>query len=178
VILAGEAARVSDREAFTAFVERRWPQLVRLAWALTGDRHLGEDLAQATLDRLWRRWPKVSVGGDPWPYTQRVAASLASTWRRRRWHGELATADVGEARSSGEPADPVLNRDTVGRWLAELPRRQLVVVTLRFLADLSVDETATIAGCSPGTVKSQTAKALAHLRAIAQLERSSEEQVQ
>jgi RNA polymerase sigma-70 factor (sigma-E family) len=166
---------VSDREAFTAFVEQRWAPLVRLAWALTGDLHLGEDLAQATLDRLWRRWAKVSASGDPWPYTQRIAVSLASTWRRRRWHTEVVVADVAEASPRIEVAEAVLDRHTVQRWLAELPRGQRTVVTLRFLGDLSVEETAAIAGCSTGTVKSQTAKALTRLRALAETERISEE---
>ena len=169
---------MSDREAFTAFVQQRWTPLVRLSWALTGDRQLGEDLAQATLDRVWRRWQNVSAGGDPWPYTQRIAVSLASTWRRRRWHTEVVTSDVAEPRPlATATADLVLYRDRVARWLNELPGKQRAVVTLRFLADLSVEETAAIAGCSTGTVKSQTAKALAHLRALAEQDRTSEGQL-
>jgi RNA polymerase sigma-70 factor (sigma-E family) len=167
---------VSDREAFTAFVEQRWVPLVRLTWALTGDLHLGEDLAQASLDRLWRRWSKVSAGGDPWPYTQRIAVSLASTWRRRRWRTEIVTADVADTPAvDKEPADALHDRDTVLRWMSALPPRQRAVVTLRFLCDLPVEETGVIVGCSPGTVKSQTAKALAHLRALAETDRTAKE---
>lgn len=56
-------------------------------------------------------------------------------------------------------------RDALDRWLARLPARQRAVVVLRFVCDLDVAETAARLGCSSGTVKSQTAKALRSLRA-------------
>jgi RNA polymerase sigma-70 factor (sigma-E family) len=167
---------VTDREGFAAFVEKRWKPLVRLGWALTGDLHLGEDLAQATLDRLWRRWPRVSANGDPWPYTQRIAVSIAATWRRRRWRGELPMErehnEVGGVR---DPADLFEDRDALLRWLRGLAPRQRSVIILRFLDDLSVEETAARVGCSTGTVKSQTARALDHLRELAEMDRTREE---
>ena len=49
--------------------------------------------------------------------------------------------------------------------LATLPTRQRQVVVLRYFDDLSVNEVATIMNSSTGTVKSQSAKGLAKLRA-------------
>jgi RNA polymerase sigma-70 factor (sigma-E family) len=160
---------MADSEEFTAFAEARQSALLRLGWALTGDRHLGEDLAQATLDRLWARWPRVSRRGDPWPYAQRVAVSLAATWWRRRWrHVEVVSGELPDAPGDANEIAAADTRDMVERWLATLPRRQRAVIVLRFLADLSVDETAETLHCSPGTVKSQTAKALDRLRALSE----------
>ena len=48
--------------------------------------------------------------------------------------------------------------------VAALPARQRATLVLRFYCDLNVDQAAEILGCSPGTVKSQTAKALAAVR--------------
>jgi RNA polymerase sigma-70 factor (ECF subfamily) len=48
--------------------------------------------------------------------------------------------------------------------VAALPERQREALVLRYLADLSVAETATAMGCAPGTVKSAVHAALATLR--------------
>jgi DNA-directed RNA polymerase specialized sigma24 family protein len=50
--------------------------------------------------------------------------------------------------------------------LATLPARARAVVVLRYWADLSVEQVADMLGCSPGTVKSQSARALDKLRAV------------
>ncbi len=48
--------------------------------------------------------------------------------------------------------------------LAGLPPRQRATIVLRFYCDLTVDQVANVLGCTPGTVKSQTAKGLGTLR--------------
>ena len=48
--------------------------------------------------------------------------------------------------------------------VAALPARQRATLVLRFYCDLSVDQSAEVLGCSPGTVKSQTARALDSVR--------------
>jgi RNA polymerase sigma factor (sigma-70 family) len=62
------------------------------------------------------------------------------------------------------PSDDPELRDAVLTALAGLAPRQRAVVVLRHWLDLDVTETARVLGCSTGTVKSQNARALAHLR--------------
>jgi RNA polymerase sigma factor (sigma-70 family) len=65
------------------------------------------------------------------------------------------------------PADPdgdIDDRITLFACLATLPPRRRAVLVLRYFCDLSVEDTAAALGCSTGTVKSQTARALETLR--------------
>lgn len=158
----------ATEDAFADFVRHRQVELVRVGWALTGDRQLGEDLAQTALQRLWPRWEHVSSRGEPYAYVQRIMVNLWSSWRGRRWRQVEQIVEAPPERHDDDgDAGRLDANDEVDRWLATLPPRQRAVVSLRFLLDLSVDETAARLGCSSGTVKSQTAKALEHLRALA-----------
>jgi RNA polymerase sigma factor (sigma-70 family) len=86
------------------------------------------------------------------------------TWRRRRWRGEIFVADVPEQPDRRDHVTDVERRSAVLAALRELPPRQRAVVVLRFFDDLTEAQTADAMGCSVGTVKSQSAKALARLR--------------
>jgi DNA-directed RNA polymerase specialized sigma24 family protein len=48
--------------------------------------------------------------------------------------------------------------------VAALPARQRATLVLRFYCDLNVEQSAAVLGCSPGTVKSQTARAIDSVR--------------
>jgi len=158
-----------DERAFAAFVAVRWEQLTQLCWALTGDQHHAEDVAQLALARLWRRWPSLSKESfQPWPYARRIAVNESLRWNRRSWRRREVLLDKlpeSSVRSEGSRIDL---EHAVAPWLSALPPRQRAVVTLRFMLDLSVADTAETLRCSPGTVKSQSAKALSSLRSMAQ----------
>jgi RNA polymerase sigma factor (sigma-70 family) len=90
-------------------------------------------------------------------------ANTYASWWRRRWRGEVPTAQLPE----GAGVDPMLavdDRVALWRALGRLPRRQRAVLVLRYYEGLSEAEIADTLGCATGTVKSQAAKALAALR--------------
>lgn len=139
-------------------------RLLRPAWSLAGDREQAADLAQEALLRLWRAWDRLDT--DPsWPYLRRIMVSVYLTGRRRRWHGEQPT-DRLEWASGVNVAGQVVAEQLIAGGLATSAPRQRAAVVLRYLDDLSVEKTAELLGCGPGTVKSQTARALEHLRAV------------
>jgi RNA polymerase sigma-70 factor, ECF subfamily len=154
-------------EEFRDFVLARSPGLLKSAFMLTGDRGHAEDLVQTTLLRAYVAWSRVSEADEPYAYVRRILYTSFSRSKRRR---ELA-------ESIREPAEPVLavdgtpeDRDQLRRALRELTAKQRAVIVLRFYEDLGVDEVAALLRISPGTVKSQTSKALARLRISAQLD--------
>jgi RNA polymerase sigma-70 factor (sigma-E family) len=163
---AGSLAYVGD---FDSFVRERGPHLARFAFLLTGDKHLAEDLVQTALAKVAPRWGRIVAHGDPTPYVRRTLVTTAVGWRRRRWRGETPVGPVPEPTGTDHaaPADAQTDtRERLRRALLELPSRQRATVVLRFYEDLAEAEVARMLGCSIGTVKSQTAKALARLRTL------------
>ena len=73
------------------------------------------------------------------------------------------------AHFAAEPAvpdasDDIARRDRLRQALLELPLQQRMTVVLRYLEDQTQVETAKLLGCSEGTVKSQSSRALGTLR--------------
>ena len=160
---------MTDPPGFDAFVAARSPALQRLAYLLTRDWALAEDLLQTALVRSWQAWGRID--GDPEPYVRTVLVNTFTSWWRRRWNGEVPTAELPESASA---AAGVEQRDLLWQALGRLPRKQRAVVVLRYYEDLSEAEIASVLGVSRGTVKSQCSKALAHLRVDASLENALE----
>lgn len=156
---------------FEAFVRSRSAALARVAYLLTGDRHLAEDLLQDALARVADRWPAIARGGDPEPYVRRVLYSRAVVgWRRRRWREVPQPVDPNafpELHGPGDGAEVVARRLVLRDALAQLTPRQRAVLVLRYYEDRSEADTADILGCSINTVKSQTRHALERLRVLA-----------
>jgi len=157
---------MADRAEFDAFVTQRGPALLRTAYLLTGDWGTAEDLLQTVLAKSWFAWRRID--GPPEPYVRRVIATTYVTWWRRRWRAEQPTGELPE-RSGPDHTAAVDVRDELWRALAGLPRRQRAVLVLRYFEDMSETDTAAALGVSVGTVKSQSAKALAALRRNADL---------
>ncbi|WP_369056592.1 SigE family RNA polymerase sigma factor [Kineococcus terrestris] len=164
---------LSVDEDFQSFVAGRQRSLLRAAWLLTGDWATAEDLVQTALVRAWPHWERIggSRGLDgregAEAYVRRIMVNKALDWRRRRWRGEVPTAEVPDA-----PGPPGLAREThlvLVRALHTLPARQRAVIVLRYFEDLSEADTAAAMDCTVGTVKTHASRALASLRRHPQL---------
>ncbi|HET7195007.1 MAG TPA: SigE family RNA polymerase sigma factor [Nocardioides sp.] len=155
---------------FDEFVVARSPALLRTAYLLTRDVQLAEDLLQTALTKAWFSWTRID--GDPEPYVRRILINTSVSWWRRRWTHETPTGFVPEpAPGVGSAADV---HDLV-QALVRLPRRQRAVVVLRYIEDRTEADTASLMGCSVGTIKSQCAKALKNLRKDAALRVAADE---
>ena len=159
---------MADLDDFAAFVASRSPQLARTAFLLTRDQGNAEDLLQTALAKSWIAWPRIV--GDPERYVRKVLVNTYATWWRRKWNMEAPAAALPETVAQTDVAGVVAERDLLWHALGRLPKRQRAVIVLRFYEDLSIDEAAELLGCSAGTVKSQTSKALATLRLDGELD--------
>ena len=143
---------------FTEFYAARRVPLRRTAYLIVRDWHTAEDLTQQSMVKLYAAWPRVrSETVDA--FARRIVVNeCLSHLRRRR---DIPVDQVPDVDQRG-PESPVLD---LGAALDLLPPRQRAVIALRFLDDLSVADVAQALDVSDGTVKSQTARALATLRA-------------
>lgn len=149
---------------FRHFVETHRDALVRTAYLITGDRGHAEDLVQSALEKAHRRWSRVGPMAAPVAYVRRTMVNTATSWRRRRRVPEVPLL----ASHSGDAVDPYASsgdRHQVLVALRRLPPRMRAVLVLRYFEDLSEADTALALGCSVGSVKSQTSRGLARLRA-------------
>ena len=138
---------------------RHYESLLRLAVLLTGNRETAEDVVQ---DVFSKTLPQIAElpEAEQFPY---LRAAVWNTWRnvlRRR-----AVERRHRSMASSVRDDEVIeNRETLWGAIRRLPVRQRACVVLRYYEGLTERETADVLGCSVGTVKSQTSRALSHLR--------------
>lgn len=151
---------------FVALVHARTAALLRSAYLLTGDRQLAEDLVQTALAKTALHWRRVDKDRAE-AYTRKVMYHEQVTqWRRRRV-AESFPATMPESTGRGSESDATELKVAVARALTRLGPRQRAVLVLRYYEDLPITEVAKLLGCSVGTIKSQTHRALATLRAAA-----------
>jgi len=163
----------ADEADFRAFVAARSTSLLWFAHLLTGDRHAAEDIVQTALAKTAAGWSRVRHKENPEGYVRRAIVNTHLNGLRRRPWREQPHGDVPELATDRRPESDLDERDAMWHALSGLPPRQRAVLVLRYYEDLSESDIAEVLGCSRGTVKSQAAKGLLHLRRIVQKEDAS-----
>jgi RNA polymerase sigma-70 factor (sigma-E family) len=162
---AGGQMEREDRDtAFTDFVTSRSRALLSSAYLLTGDLQRGEDLTQTALLKAYLAWPRLREPAAAEAYVRRIMVTTSISWWRRRWRGEVPSAELPD-RARLDTSELVDGRSEMWPHLLALPARQRVTLVLRYYEDLPLAQVAELMGCSLGTVKSTTNRALAALRA-------------
>ncbi|WP_194923272.1 SigE family RNA polymerase sigma factor [Catenulispora pinisilvae] len=165
------AEHTPDRD-FIEFVSGRVLWLRRIAFLLCEDWHHADDLAQTALTKLYAVWPKARSADNLDAYLRTILVNAYINETRRPLWKRLVTADTGVLLDLPERAPDSDAALDLRAALAKLPPRQRAAVVLRYYCDLSVEQTAAELNCSPGTVKSQTARGLDALRRILQAQPS------
>jgi RNA polymerase sigma-70 factor (sigma-E family) len=153
--------RARDQE-FAEFFSVRFDGARRIAYAMCGSWPDAEEIAQTAFVKLYARWAKVRIETVD-AYLRTILTRVFLDTKRRGRAREQIVAELPDtiAPSDAGPAERLALRAA----LLTVPPRQRAVLVLRFVADLSVEQVAETLGCSTGTVKSQTSRGLASLRA-------------
>jgi RNA polymerase sigma factor (sigma-70 family) len=117
---------------------------------------------QTAITTLYVHWRRARTMENIDGYARTILVHAFLNERRGGWARRVTlTGQLPDAAGPVPDADDAMD---VRGALAGLPPRQRATLVLRFYCDLNVDQAARVLGCSAGTVKSQTAKALAGLR--------------
>lgn len=149
---------------FTAYAAARMRLLRRSAYLLCGDWHRAEDLTQTALTKVYVAWARVRKADNVDGYVRTVLVRAFLDEERRHWKREQPT-ELPDDRAGTDPHAGTDDRVDLVRALSTLPARQRAAVVLRCWEDLPIAEVARTLDCSEGTVKSQTSRGLAALRA-------------
>ncbi|HEY7283442.1 MAG TPA: SigE family RNA polymerase sigma factor [Actinomycetota bacterium] len=158
-----ELERVSESGRLGELYRMHAGDAARLAYLVTGDRALAEDIVQEAFVRMFGRFRDLRNPDAFDVYLRRTVVNLArSHHRRKKVERKHAPALAGEPAT--EPPD-LGERDRLWTVLQSLPERQRTAIVLRFYEDLSEVSTAEVMGCPVGTVKSLVSRGLERLRA-------------
>lgn len=155
-----------DESEFVDYVSARLRGWHQVAYALCGSPHRADDIVQATVTALYRHWRRARTADNLDAYVHRILVRKHIDENRRTWARERLMPFLPDrpAPAAG-PVGPEESH-SLRAALTQLPHTQRTVIVLRYICDLSVDDTASVLRCSPNTVKSHTARGLAALRRI------------
>jgi RNA polymerase sigma-70 factor (sigma-E family) len=168
--VSAEAAEAIERprdasSQIATLYELHAPRAGRLAYLLTGDPYLAEDLAQEAFARLVGRIGGIRDEAAIPAYLRQSVVNLARKHRRKRGSERAYLQREGPRLvAQATPLPDLGARDELWEALGKLPYRQRAAIVLRFYEDLSEEQTAHVLGCAVGTVKSSLSRGLRQMR--------------
>jgi len=167
-----ERARRGDGAAFGSLIRDHQEIAFRTAYLITRNAADAEDAVQTALQKAFTALPRFRRGAPLRPWLLAIVANEARNRRRsagRREHLALRAAhDLPSGDAAPSPEGSLLaaeQRETLLAALETLREEERLVLSCRYLLDLSEEETAAALGVRRGTVKSRTSRALGRLRA-------------
>ncbi|MGH2723490.1 MAG: SigE family RNA polymerase sigma factor [Actinomycetota bacterium] len=138
------------------------PEAARLAYLLTGDRALAEDLVHEAFVRMFGRFRDLRHAEAFRSYLRTTIVNLVrSHFRRVRVERAYLERERGRPDVPGPAPE---GREEMWQALRRLSERQRAAIVLRYYEDLTEAQTAEVLGCAVGTVKSLVARGIERLR--------------
>jgi RNA polymerase sigma-70 factor (sigma-E family) len=159
-------------QAVTAIYGTHYRSLVRLAALLVRDVGTAEEVVQESFVAMHTAWRRIRDNEKALSYLrQSVVNRSRSVLRHRVVVDRNAPKPAPDMPSAEQGALTLLERSAVVAALRSLPPRQREALVLRYYGDLSEAQIASAMGISRGAVKSHTARAIASLRAVLEMEK-------
>lgn len=137
----------------------------RLAYLLTGDRQVAEDIVQDAFVKLAGRLAHLRDPGAFDAYLRRTVVNLShSYWRRKKLERSYLKREGGVGSEPIVAGSSIEDRELLWHAMARLTDRQRAAIVLRFYEDLSEADVAEILRCRPGTAKSLVSRGLEAMR--------------
>ena len=157
--------------AVTAIYTTHYRSLVRLAVLLVRDIATAEEVVQDSFIAMHDAWRRLRDSDKALSYLrQSVVNRSRSVLRHRVVVDRNAPKPAPDMPSAEQGALSLLERSAVIAALRKLPPRQREALVLKFYADLSEAQIAATMGISQGAVKSHTARGMASLRTVLEME--------
>jgi RNA polymerase sigma-70 factor (sigma-E family) len=137
---------------------------LRLAYLLTGDRQVAEDVVQDAFVRLAGRLVHLRDPGAFDAYLRTTIVNLSRSYFRRKRVERLYLERARARPPLASPSRSIEDQEELWQALGRLSPRQRAAIVLRFYEDLPEGEVAKILQCAPGTVKSLVSRGLGKLR--------------
>jgi RNA polymerase sigma factor (sigma-70 family) len=137
----------------------------RLAYLLTGDRDLAEDLVQDAFVKLIGRFADLRNPSSFDAYMKRTVVTLSyGLFRRRRTERAYLARERGLAQRTSMVLPDVERKDELWRQMQRIAPRQRAALVLRYYEDLSEQHAADVLGCSLRTLKSLVTRGIQAMR--------------
>jgi RNA polymerase sigma factor (sigma-70 family) len=144
----------SNVDRLTALYTTSYDKLVRLAYVLVDTNEQAEEIVQ---DAFARALLKREYILDPERYVQRAVVNACRDALRRRRTERLVLPRLRRDH-------PATEDEYLADALASLPAKERIAITLRYYADMPVDQIAIAMSCPAGTVKTLLHRGTTRLR--------------
>ncbi|GIH89471.1 RNA polymerase sigma factor ShbA [Planobispora takensis] len=168
-----------DRTAIESLLGQLRPMVVRYCRArlgrVSGQYHIADDVAQEVCIAVLSALPRYRDMGRPFAsFVFGIASHKVADALRSSVRSAVPTQDLPDGPDEGPGPEETVVRyieaEHARRLLSRLPDNQRELLMLRVVSGLSAEETGNVLGMSPGAVRVAQHRALARLRAMAELE--------
>ncbi|WP_344863241.1 sigma-70 family RNA polymerase sigma factor [Planomonospora alba] len=168
-----------DRSAIESLLAQLRPMVVRYCRArlgrFSGQYHIADDVAQEVCIAVLAALPRYRDMGRPFAsFVFGIASHKVADALRSSVRSAVPTQDLPDGPDEGPGPEETVVRyveaEHARRLLSRLPDNQRELLMLRVVSGLSAEETGNVLGMSPGAVRVAQHRALARLRALAELE--------